>query len=146
MRGNLCSVELHGNPENRTVTAPERLNLICSIHRIRDSLGKQSWRVGGPSRYGGVGDRGNNVPGISKSHSVITLNADGFNPLIRRHSLDDWEKKVPTRSKCRLSSRNMPHCLTVKDTYGTIVKGQKSVFISKLKLKIAGIDFKYLIK
>lgn len=33
----------------------------------------------------------------------------------------------------------MPHCLTVKDTYGMIVKGQKSVFISKLKLKIAGI-------
>lgn len=33
----------------------------------------------------------------------------------------------------------MPHSLAVKDTYGRIVKGQKSVFISKLKLKIVGI-------
>lgn len=33
----------------------------------------------------------------------------------------------------------MTHSLTVKDTSGMIVKGQKSVFISKLKLKIAGI-------
>lgn len=33
----------------------------------------------------------------------------------------------------------MTYSLTVKDTYGMIVKGQKSVFISKLKLKIACI-------
>lgn len=81
-------------PQKTTVTVPERLNLICSIHLIRDSLGKKSWRVGGSSRYGGVGGRGSNVTGISRSHSVITLNTDGFNPLIRRHSLDDWEKKI----------------------------------------------------
>ena len=66
--------------------------------------------------------------------SLITLNVNGPNPLIKRHRVADWMKKQKPTISCLQETH-----LRVKNIYKLKVRGWKNIFHANRSNRKAGI-------
>ena len=66
--------------------------------------------------------------------SVLTLNVNGLNPPIKRHSITEWIRKQDPSIYCLQETHFRP-----KDTFRLNVRGWRSIYHANRQQKKAGV-------